>query len=577
MHVQTLGNPMNADSSSESPGKWADLTAALAPFWPDLYSQLGARAEDFIEAASRKALRYLISDQAALARYVNLCCGLGPNFEDKPENEWALALLSDDRLDEWVKVHQLVCRSAVEVGRRPGSSRIKAAQIAIADKTLLDQFDAKKQVLDREAPGLARVACDLEAVDFRLLEIDWRSEYCHVQGKWQLSPAPVAKPSVRMGLGQPAPELICVLTHAPKTGPAARLQVRLLSHSRCRQEHHPLVSYAGSHGLSQWRGHLAQAVSWYVYALPSPLASKTTHFALMAEPVPDAALLRTTSCGLRDEGLPIGALETYVWAYPADQWLLSMQRQGGEELKWPKASGAQPDLVPGTTRCRLERDGMPLPTQVWVAEFQEGLYQNLCRGLDQLFLAWQRNVQQASMSATVALLAGQSTLTWGWREGALGMAGRPLMRAVGDFDLNNKIQLELNGEVEVGVTRTKVRLHAQGDAAMKALFTRESETPTLLDVFLPAVSRWQFKFQLEFDPLAVEEAALWSGAGPCTGLVVGEAGLRPKANGGGWQWYVRMRVEPVNVTICVFDPVLGQTHRTLFLLPGVDLINWSTG
>jgi len=568
---------MSPDLSSESPGQWVVLTAALAPFWPDLYSKLGERAEDYIEAASRKAVRYLIADEAAVARYVNLCCGLGPNFEDKPENEWALALLSDERLDEWVKVHQLVFRGSVEVGRRPGSGRTTAAQIALADKALIDLHDAKRRFFDREAPGLARVACDLEAVDIRLLEIDWRSEYQNVEGQWQLTSAPLAKPSVRMGPGLPAPELLCVLTHAAKAGPAARLQIRLLSHSRCLQERHPLVSYAGSHGLSQWRGHLAQAVSWYVYALPSPLASRQAHFALMEEPVPDAALLRTTSCGLRDEGLPTGALETYVWAYPADQWLLSMQRDGGEELKWPRTGGAQTDFAAGNTRCRLERDGIPLPSSAWVENFQDGLQQNLCSGLDQLFLVWQRTMQNASMSATVALLAGQSTLTWGWREGAHGLVGRPMMRAVGDFDLNNKIHLELNGEVDVGVTRTKVRLHVQGNAALKKLFTRESETPTLIDAFLSSVTHWQFKFQLEFDPVAVEQAALWREAGPCTGFVVGQAGLRPRANGGGWQWYVRMRIEPVSVTICVFDPVLGQTHRTLFLLPGVDLIDWSTG
>ena len=90
--------------------------------------------------------------------------------------------------------------------------------------------------------------------------------------------------------------------------------------------------------------------------------------------------------------------------------------------------------------------------------------------------------------------------------------------------------------------------------------------------------RFAIEFQVEFDPVAVEDAALWRDAGPCTGSMCGEVGLRPRLSGGsGWQWYARMHTEPVMLPICIHDPVLGQTRKTVFLLPGVNVLDWSHG
>jgi hypothetical protein len=112
---------------------------------------------------------------------------------------------------------------------------------------------------------------------------------------------------------------------------------------------------------------------------------------------------------------------------------------------------------------------------------------------------------------------------------------------------------------------------------MKKIFAREKIVPALMDVLLQKTVRWQMPFQLEFDPIAVDDASLWSETGPCTGTLSGEVGLRPRQSGSGWQWYAQMSTDPVSVPLCIVDPVIGQTHQTLSLLPGVCLLDWSLG
>lgn len=552
----------------------------LAAHWPDLFARLQGRAADYLDAARRKASVHQLVQDAAVARYVNLCCVLGPNFEDKPDNEWALAVLVDERLDEWVKLHQLVVRCATTLGRRADDGRQVAAEFLRADAALLDWHDAKAREADVDAVPLARLACDLEAVDIRLLEIDWRREYQQQDDIWQLLPHQPALASVRVGPGRPAPPQITVLTHASKMGGQARLQVRLLSHARCDQDRHPLVSYAGAHGLSQWRGHLAQAVSWQVPALPPTPAASGMGAPLLEEPVPDTALLRGASCGLRDDGVPTGPLQTHVFAYPADQYLWSLQREAGDEQRWPRPVGAEAPsaFALGATRCRLERDGTPLASTGWAQGVQEGLHQALNNGLDGLFSHWQTATQNASMRSASSLMTGQATLAWGWREGEQGLSGPPFLRVAGGLDLLHKIDLELVGDIELGVTRTRLRLMARGEAPMRHDLAREAAQPGMFELLLGLTCRWQFKFQVEFDPLAVEDAALWCEAGPCTGALTGEVGLRPRlAGSGGWQWYARLATEPVSLPLVVHDPVLGRTRKTLFLLPAVSLLDWSLG
>ena len=559
------------------------LAESVAAHWPELYGKLGQRTGEFVDAALGNAATHLIGQEAARARFVNLCCAFGPNFERKPENEWALAILADERLGEWVKLHQLVVGGATELKRRASDGRgadgrATSDQLLRADGALLDALEAKDRAGNSESVALARLACDLEAVDIRLLEVEWRREYRKLEGTWQLVPVADAAGSIRIGPGRPAPALVCVLTHVSAPAPLARLQIRLLTHSVCDQDRHPQVVFAGEHGLWSWKGHAARAVSWLVNCLPSPPASNGLGVTLIEETLPQTSLLQASTCGLRDQGVPSGALQTYVWAYAADQWLFVWQRETGAEQQWPRpgdATAAQPALL---TRCRIERDGVVQPSARWAQAFHDTLDPQLARGFDALFAAWQEATTDASMALTAGLLSGRSTLSWGWREGPQGLAGPPLMRVQGDFDLTHSIKLLLSGEIGLGVTRTRVRLMVQGEAPMKQQLAREQAVPGLLDLLLPAATRWRFAWRIEFDPVAVEEGALWSEVGPCSGALVGEVGLRPRiAGGSAWQWYARLESEAVSLTLCLHDPVLGQTRRTLPLLPALKLLDWSLG
>ena len=75
--------------------------------WPALVDRLGQRSSAFVDAADQCMHKAGLSDApAACWRYLNLCCALGPAFEDRADNEWALAILADERLMPEVKLHR---------------------------------------------------------------------------------------------------------------------------------------------------------------------------------------------------------------------------------------------------------------------------------------------------------------------------------------------------------------------------------------------------------------------------------------------------------------------------------------
>lgn len=554
------------------------LAEFVANQWVDLRARLGGQLSEFVDVVARNAVAHQLSNDVSVARFLNLCCAFGPNFERKPENEWALALLADERLDERVKLHQLVVKGAAELKRRVRDAGSVSGQLLRGDSNVMDLLEASNHEVDDEFVGLARAACDLEAVDIRLLEVDWRREYRLVDGTWQRLPIPDLNVSLRIVAQHQIPALICVLTMAPKFAFAARLQVRLLTHAVCDQDHHPRVTHVTVDGSSRWNGHKARAVSWLVQARTAPAATNSLGVTLIEETMPQMSLLRINTCGLRDQGVPIGPVENYVWAYLADQWLFALQRDPCPVQQWPRVAGRTAADATALTRCRIERDGDLVPSHLWVKGFQDVLDLQLAQGLDRLFEAWSASTTESAMTATAGLLCGRAALTWGWREGPGGLANQPLMRVLGDLDLGTELDVCMTGEVLLGVTRTRVRLLVQGKASGAGPIVREGVEPGLFPVLLSSVVRWRFEFRLEFDPMAVEEGALWSMVSPCTGAMVGEAGLRPRTSGGsGWQWYAQLDSEAVAVPVCIHDPLLGQTRQTLPLLPAVKLLDWSLG
>jgi hypothetical protein len=281
------------------------LSELVTEYWPDLRLRLGNLLDAFCETVQAGAAGHQLRSDLAVARFCSLCCALGPNFERKPENEWALAILADERLAENVKVHQLVVRASAELKARQGAGHGLGDEILRADGKLLDATDAASRAASSDWVPVPRLSCDVEAVDIRLLEIDWRGEYQYLEGSWQWVAVVPESPSVRVTADVPAPPMVCILSHGPGKGAAARIQVRLLTHALCDHDRHPVVEFAGAHGLTRWHGHAARAVSWRVECLAPGLSTNAMGVALVEETLPATSLVRASACGLRDVGVPV--------------------------------------------------------------------------------------------------------------------------------------------------------------------------------------------------------------------------------------------------------------------------------
>lgn len=554
----------------------------LQPHWPAMVQRLGERWGAFEQAVRERAARHGITDEPALTRYAGLCLSFGPGFEDRPEHEWALALLADERLGDWVKLHQVLLR-AVDTLKRRHDGGTEAQALAQADAALVDQL-AQEAGLDADAPPrLPRTACDLDALDLRLLPADWRQQYERSDdGRWQRVALPPPA-SLRVDAQRPLPSPVCLLSHAPGEGPPALLQLRQILHGGCAGGHHPAVRWLDARGLQRWAGHEAKAVSWPVTAMAQPPAPAGLGSALVEETAPAVHGLEVHNCGLRDQGVPLGRQQTAVWAWPAHQWLMAWQRQPVFERSWPAPPNAAAPAAPGVTRFRLERDGQPMPAPAWRHGFDEELPLALQRGFDGLFERWQQAVHEPALQVRAALLAGRAVMSWGWCDSAAGLAAPPLMRLLGDIDLHDTVQLTLLGEIELAGSRTRLRLQAEGDGLLQRRLERTPATQaaqpdaTLLALLQPVTVQWRCPFTLDFDPVAQEQPVVIAQAGPCSGALVGEAGLRPRSAGSGWQWFVRLSVEPVLVPLLLHDPVLGQQRRKLALLPAFTVLDWSLG
>ena len=570
--------PQDDDALEEA--AWRDfvrrLGAHLGGQWPAMPERLGERYDAFIDLAVQQAGKRGLSQAASVARYVNLWFVWGPAFHDKPGFEWAQGLLAAPREREWVTVHQLVQRSLAELQRLP-RALIEPQALRAADERVIASFGVlgRQGAMRRPEPlPLPRAACDLEAADLRVLD-DGRQEYRLEGGDWQRA-AIVLPPALRVDATRPLPGLIGLLSN--QQGPPARLQVRVRSHAVCNGDVHPGLGFAGPHGRWSWAGHETRAVSWPTATRQQPLPKAGPGSAIAEETTPELHKLDIETCGLRDEGDPIGALQTTVSVWPAEQWWLEVQR----------ALPAQQAVLPGTrawargaTRCRVERDGLAQDSVPLKQQFEEGLDAALAVGVQKLAAAWEQlpGLSSPRFDAVLGLLVGKAACTWGWRFGPRGLDGPALMRLVAAIEMDGlDTDLQLGGELALAGTRSRITLRAAGKAPLRAEIRREAAEPPMAQALQPALARWQLPFTLTIEPLAGDQASVLQQTGPLTGALAGEAGLRPGTKGSsGWEWFVNLRLEPVAVPLQVSDPLLGSTRLTLPLLPAAVLIDWSLG
>lgn len=555
------------------------LAEHLVAHWPAMQERLGNRHLAFVELAAQQALRHGLTGAASVARYANLCFVWGPGFQDKPGFEWAAGLLAAPPEREWASLHQLVRRSMAELQRLP-EARITPAALGAADERLVATFGGLGRHGDlypAEPPALPLRACDLQALELRLLEAAVAEHYTLQAGRWQRAPLPPPAP-VRVDAAHPLPRLVAVLAHAPGQRPPARLQLRAHAHAVCDDSRHPELRCTGSHGQWRWLGQETRAASWPVHALTQPTAAAGPGTAVAEETSPALYKLELDVCGLRDEGDALGPQATTLWAWPAEQWWVELQRQ---------ASAAQPVLAQrppalrGSTACRVERDGIACDAAGLRRGFEQGLDAATDAALQKLLAALGavEGLAGVRLDGVLALLTGQARLSWGWRLGPRGLDGRAFMRLLAALDLQAcQAELQLEGELALAGGRAQLRLRCADAAALQLELRREAPEPPLLPTLLPARRGFRLPWTAELTPLATDTGTLLQPGGPCSGALVGEAGLRPRTSGGsGWEWFAMLRLDAAHLPLRVVDPVLGVQRIDHRLWDAQPLLDWSLG
>ncbi len=554
----------------------ARLAAHLAAQWPAMPERLGDRYDAFVEHAVAQADKRGLDGAAAVARYVNLCFVWGPSFHDKPGFEWALALLAAPRERAWGTVHQLVQRSMKELERLP-ETRIAPAVLAAADEGLIDAFGSlgrRGAMRPTEPPTLPRRACDLEAVELRLLELAVTDEYGLAGGQWQRTTLALPPP-LRVDAARPLPPLVAALSHPPGARPQARVQMRARSHAVCDAGVHPGLAFSGSHGRWDWHGHETRSASWPLAALAQPGPTAGPGTAIAEETSPDVFPLELQTCGLRDEGDPIGPLSTWLWVWPAAQWWVEVERQAAAVQP---VLADKPPALRGSTRCRVESDGVAADAAPMRSAFERGLDGATAAALQALLEGWTavEGLSAPRLEGTLALLVGRAAFTWGWHLGAGGMDGRAFLRLVGAIDMQAaRADLQFEGDLALAGARARVVLRCVAAAPLELQVRREQAEPPLLPVMQPAQVQFRLPFLAEVTPLATDHGALLQAAGPCRGALVGEAGLRPRTAGGsGFEWFASLRLEPLLLPLAIVDPVLGAQDMVQPLWPARALLDW---
>jgi len=571
------------DTEALEAAAWASFLQRLGEHlgaqWPLMQERLGDRLPAFIELCAQQTLQRGFVRAASVARIANLWFVWGPAFNERPGFEWAAALLAQPPEQEWLVVHQLLQRSLLELKRLP-DARIEPAALLGADQRLIDTFGRlgrQGELTPREPPPVPLKACDLEAVELRLLEPAVTEHYVYAAGNWTRAPITAPAP-MRVDITNPVPRLVAVLAHPPGAKPRAMVQLRSRSHAVCNTDVHPALGFGGTHGRWRWLGHETRAASWPVHTLAQPGAPAGPGSAIAEETSPDIYKLDLDVCGLRDEGAALGSVGTQLWAWPATQWLLTLERQAAESQ--PVVVGREP-AQRNATRVSVECDGQPRDAATLRRRFEQGLDTATASALQALLatLGAVEGLAPASLEARLALLTGRAAFTWGWALGPAGMNARAFMRMLGALEMQ-AIQADLHAETELTLAggRARVRLHCTGSTALALQLRREAAEPPLAPTLLPAKAVFKLPFTAEVTPLATDTGTLLQLAAPCSGALLGEAGLRPRLSGGsGWEWYASLRLEPALLPLRVLDPVLGARLLDHPLWDAKPLFDWSVG
>ena len=563
----------------------ASISAVLAESWPAMTELLQERWPAFVAAAVQQGRKHGFVDARDLARYASLWCIWGPSFDAKPAFAWAAEILADGRRSAQLKLHQLVHRSREELQRRLPAT-VGAAPVVTAAQldAALGRVDvqvgalaAARSVFAAETTVAAVTPCDVGSIDMMVAEAENLQQYRLAANGWQRVAASRANdPHVSWSRAPDAPVEIAVTSHALRGGAPARLNLRVDAVAVCDARVHPEIVQVGAEGRLAWKGRDAARLSLALYApSPSIVEAGAAMPGIAAESAFEAQTVRITSCGLRDAGAPFGNVALQLRVYPATQYLSELRHPAWSAMLWPAAAeAASPAAV-----CTLEADGAAVDVAPWQRAWVQ-LHAAFRTGMERLYNEWARALDNQSprLEVEVSPLVGQAGFTWGWQRTAPAVVR---MRTQGTLDLLAfAVDLRLSGELVSGAARARIRLLCKGRSELKmtvaALGSEAAEGQDLKSV----LRTWRFPFTLEIEPLAGAEPAtlgVSSGPSPVTGALVGECGLRPRADAAGVQWFFALRTEPVSVSTETSDPMFGAARDIRPMLPASVLVDWSAG
>ena len=551
----------------------AGTGSVLAQAFPALTARLADRFGAFVEAALTQGRRLGIEHPVDLAGYAGLWCLWGAGFEDKPGFEWAREILADPARSPTLKVHQLRHRSREELVKRSAGgapangvgvagfdaavARVDAGVVALADA---------QSVFEIETPWQPVRACDIGQIEMRIVEPAGRLEYRRTEAGWQrLSATAPALPDLAWSHIDAAPPPQFLLGHALRGGTAARVNLKIQMHTVCDPRVHAEVVHIDGVKRLAWQGRDAARLAVPVYAAPAEAASS----AIAAQQPAARQTIEVSSCGLRDAGAPFGAFVLDLQVQPATQWLLQVQHPAWLPMAWPNADA----LPPPAAQVRLEADGAARPATPSQTAWT-GLQGAMRAGLARLHEAWGKALEGEAprLDVQAAALMGQAGLAWGWQRGETGIA----MRCEAVFDwVACALDLTLAGEVVQGAARARIRAVCQGRSEWRSSVVAQGEE--LAAALAGTRCSWRFPIRLELEPLAgAGFATLALRPAPEPGAaIVGECGLRPRADAVGWEWFFGLRVEPLALATTLADPLLGSTQQSRALLPALTLVDWS--
>ncbi|MFN0184892.1 MAG: hypothetical protein ACKVQR_13850 [Aquabacterium sp.] len=558
----------------------AAMTDALAQAWPTVTQRLTERWPAFVEAAMQQARRHGLSDTTDFGRWVSLWCLWGANFDEKPGFEWAREILADSRRKPAVKLFQLLHRTRAELRAKPAPAAgaapgptLASWDAAIARVTQgAGQGRAAAAVFVVDPVVTADLLCDLGVVDLKLSDAADIQEYRPSQGGLVRQPAPPPSPElVHLDQAPPAPLSISALGRKGPGNAAARLNLRIQPLAVCNPMLHPEVRIGNGETVATWKGR--DALQFSTPMLPPAEAPGLTGVGHVL-PAQDHAI-DLASCGLRETGAPFDAARVIAHVYPAVQWMLAVQQAALPEMQWPASSPAEP-AKPAS--LRLERDAVPVAIDAWQMAWA-GLPVACRAGWDKVFNAWTRVVTgNPSLTLQMQALCGSAALTWGWRRTGPDVV---VGRCEGGIDMMAvAIDVVLAGEIIQGDSRARIRLRAVGKVELKRTILQLAGAGHDGQTLADAMTTFKLPFQLEVDPMVDGSLAMLAavqGDPDLLGQISGSAGLRPRPDAAGLEWFFTMAIGPSTATMVLTDPIIGATQSKIPLLAAMPLVDWSAG